>query len=147
MISSSPGRCGWNDAAPWPWQPCSTALARLEQVWRSSGELLCFSLCRAVHVEEGRSFIAVCGLVWLHQCGCWGKRISLSTGHKYTDLTEGLWAPGVCIFETKSCPAGPGVFLFLENSDKEVVLGLAKSSIRDFLQVFCLAVHRLPGSP
>lgn len=99
-------------------------------------------------MEEGRSLIAAC--VGWYGCiraavGVKGSLYLLAVNTQ--TLQKGLWAPGVCIFETKSCPAGPGVLLFLENSDKEVVLGLTKSSIRDFLQVFCLAVHRLPGSP
>lgn len=35
------------------------------------------------------TYSSVCGLVWLHQGSCWGERISLSAGSKYTDLTEG----------------------------------------------------------
>lgn len=39
------------------------------------------------------------------------------------------------------------MLLFLENLDREIVFGLTKSSLMAFLQVFYLAVHRLPGSP
>lgn len=69
-------------------------------------------------------------------CVGWYSWISVTFGVNWSlyllgintqTLQKGLWAPGVCIFETKSCPAGPGVLLFLENLDKEVVLGLTKS--------------------
>lgn len=62
-------------------------------------------------------------------------------------LKKGLWAPGVYIFKTESCPVRPGALLSLENLDKEVVLGLAESFLPAFLQVFYLAMYRLSESP
>lgn len=73
---------------------------------------------------------------------------SLQLCHRYVQtLKKGLWASGVYILKTESCTARPGVLLFLENLDKEDVLGMAESFLPAFLQVFCLIAYRLSGSP
>lgn len=66
--------------------------------------------------RKGDLCSSVCQLVWLHQCSCWGERISLSALHVYTDPTKepvGTW--GVNLWDKKLpsrawCAPLPGEF-------------------------------------
>lgn len=63
------------------------------------------------------------------------------------DLKEGPVGTWGVHLQDRKLPARPRVLLFLENLDKEDVLGMAKSFLPALLQVFYLIMSRLSGSP
>lgn len=100
-----------------------------------------------VHVEEGRTFFQRVWLIWLHQCSCGVKGCLCLLGTRTQTLQKGLWAPGACIFETESFPAGPGVLHFLENLNKEVVFGLTNLPSGSFCRCFISLCTGCQGAP